>query len=130
MYSETTRSIRVSVEAVYVDEQSSPQNGRWVFAYRVTIANEGAETVQLISRHWKITDGQGRLKEVRGAGVVGEQPRLGPGERFQYTSGTPLGTPSGFMAGTYQMVDAQGRSFDVRIPTFSLDAPEPRRALN
>lgn len=130
MYSETTRSIRVSVESFYVDEQSSPDEGRWIFAYRVTIDNEGAEPVQLISRHWKITDGLGRVVEVRGEGVVGEQPRLAPGERFQYTSGAPLGTPSGFMVGTYRMVDAAGRPFDVRIPAFSLDAPEAPRSLN
>jgi ApaG protein len=130
MYTALTRSIRVSVESFYVEQQSAPDEGRWVFAYRVTIANEGSETVQLISRHWRITDARGRVVEVRGPGVVGEQPRLGPGERFQYTSGTPLGTPSGFMVGTYRMVDSAGRPFDVQIPAFSLDAPEPRRAVH
>jgi ApaG protein len=130
MYQATTRSIRVSVESFFVEEQSEPERGRWVFAYRVTIANEGAEPVQLISRHWRITDAHGRTVEVRGPGVVGEQPRLAPGERFQYMSGAPLGTPSGFMVGTYQMVDSRGRLFDVQIPAFSLDAPETKRAVH
>jgi ApaG protein len=130
MYTATTRSIRVSVESSFVEEQSSPDEGRWVFAYRVTIENQGPEPVQLISRHWKITDAHGRTVEVRGPGVIGKQPRLAPGERFQYMSGAPLGTPSGLMVGTYQMIDARGRPFDVEIPAFSLDAPEAPRAVH
>ena len=101
-----------------------------MFGYRVRIENVGQETVQLLTRHWKITDGVGRVVEVRGDGVVGEQPLLAPGESFQYTSGTPLPTPSGIMAGSYQMVTDQGERFDVTIPAFSLDAPGAKRALN
>jgi ApaG protein len=130
MYAEVTDSIRVSVEPFFIEGQSAPAERRWVFGYRVTIANEGARPVQLLSRHWRITDARGRLLEVRGAGVVGEQPRLEPGQSFTYTSGTPLETPTGIMQGTYQMVDDEGRSFEVRIPTFSLDAPGPRGRLN
>ena len=130
MYSEITRSIRISVEPFYVADQSEPENARWVFGYRVRIENEGGETVQLLTRHWKITDGRGRLVEVRGEGVVGEQPLLEPGESFQYTSGTPLPTPTGIMAGSYQMVTDQVERFDVTIPAFSLDAPGAKRAVN
>jgi ApaG protein len=130
VYSETTRGIRVAVEPFYVADQSEPEQDRWVFGYKVTIENEGGETVQLISRHWQITDGTGKTLEVKGPGVVGEQPRLGPGGRFSYTSGTPLGTPSGFMVGTYQMETSTGERFDARIPAFSLDAPEARGTLN
>jgi ApaG protein len=126
MYSETTRSIRIAVEPFYVAEQSEPDTGRYVFGYRVTIENRGGETVQLLARHWRITDALGRVMEVKGPGVVGEQPRLEPGESFAYTSGTPLDTPSGIMVGTYKMVNAKGELFDVRIPAFSLDAPGPR----
>lgn len=130
MYTTTTRAIRVSVEPFYHDEQSKPAENRWVFGYRVTIANEGGETVQLLRRHWRIIDAHGVIREVRGDGVVGEQPRLAPGEQFQYTSGAPLPTPNGIMVGSYGMVDEQGRSFEVGIPAFSLDAPGARKALN
>ena len=130
MYSEITSSIRVSVEPFYVADQSAPDEGRWVFGYRVRIENEGGESVQLLTRHWKITDGRGRVVEVKGEGVVGEQPLLEPGEAFQYTSGTPLPTPTGIMAGSYQMVTNTGERFDVTIPAFSLDAPGVRRAVN
>lgn len=130
MYTATTRQIRVSVEPFYVAEQSEPAERRFVFGYKVTIENAGAVPVQLVSRHWQITDGLGRMMEVRGPGVVGEQPRLEPGERYQYTSGTPLGTNSGIMVGTYQMVTDRGEAFDARIPAFSLDAPGPRGPVN
>lgn len=130
MYSQTTGAICVSVEPFYAEAQSAPDRGRWVFGYKVTIANHGTTPVQLVSRHWQITDGRGGLVEVRGDGVVGEQPRLEPGTSFTYTSGTPLPTPTGIMVGTYQMVDETGRSFDVAIPAFSLDAPGPRGRLN
>ena len=123
MYQECTRSIQISVEPFYVDEQSSPEQGRFVFGYRIQIDNQSAETVQLISRHWRITDSLGRTMEVRGPGVVGKQPVLRPGERFEYTSGTPLTTSSGIMVGSYQMVTTSGEQFDVTIPAFSLDAP-------
>ena len=130
MYSETTRSIRIAVEPFYVADQSEPDKARWVFGYRVRIENGSRETVQLLTRHWRITDGRGHVVEVRGEGVVGEQPLLEPGECFQYTSGTPLPTPTGIMAGSYQMITGQGERFDVTIPAFSLDAPGVRRAVN
>jgi ApaG protein len=123
MYSQTTRSITVTVRPYYLDEQSSPTDGHFVWAYHVRIENHGGETVQLRHRHWQITDAQGRTQEVRGAGVVGEQPVLRPGETFEYTSGTPLPTPSGIMMGSYQMEDSDGGTFDVAIPAFSLDSP-------
>jgi ApaG protein len=130
MYSETTRSIRVSVEPVFLEEQSSPAEGRYVWAYHVRIENRGGETVQLRNRHWKITDGRGQMQEVRGPGVVGEQPVLGPGEAFEYTSASPLPTPSGIMVGTYEMETRGGESFSVRIPAFSLDSPHQQVRLN
>jgi ApaG protein len=123
MYQERTRSIQISVDPFYVDDQSVPEQNRFVFGYRIQIDNQGLETVQLISRQWRITDGYGRTLEVRGAGVVGKQPILQPGESFEYTSGTPLSTPSGIMVGSYQMETAAGERFDVAIPAFSLDAP-------
>jgi ApaG protein len=101
-----------------------------VWAYTVRIENQGDAAVQLRSRHWKITDGLGRLQEVKGPGVVGKTPLLRPGEMFEYTSGTPLSTPSGFMSGTYQMVAESGEKFDIEIPTFSLDTPGSKRQLN
>ncbi|MBT5435676.1 MAG: Co2+/Mg2+ efflux protein ApaG [Alphaproteobacteria bacterium] len=130
MYEETTRSVRVTVNPVYLDHQSEPEKGHFVWAYQVTIANEGAETVQLLTRHWKITDGLGQIHEVQGPGVVGEQPVLKPGEAFEYTSGTPLSTPSGIMAGTYQMQAASGEAFDAVVPAFSLDSPHEARRVN
>jgi ApaG protein len=123
MYQERTRSIQISVEPFYLDDQSAPEQSRFVFGYRILIDNQGDEVVQLISRHWRITDALGRTMEVRGAGVVGQQPVLQPGEQFEYTSGTPLATPSGIMLGSYQMVTTAGEHFEVRIPAFSLDAP-------
>jgi ApaG protein len=130
MYSETTRSIRVTVEPVYLEDQSSPAESRYVWAYHVRIDNLGGERVQLRSRHWRITDGLGRMQEVRGPGVVGEQPVIEPGEHYEYTSGTPLGTPSGIMVGSYQMETADGRRFNVAIPAFSLDSPHQPIRLN
>lgn len=130
MYSSVTRSIRVSVEPLYLEDQSSPSDDHYVWAYQVRIENEGGETVQLLNRHWRITDAQGRMQEVRGAGVVGEQPTLKPGEAFEYTSGTPLATPSGIMVGTYEMETPTGERFQVAIPAFSLDSPHQARQLN
>ena len=126
MYSETTRSIIVTVKPFYLENQSSPGEERYVWAYHVRIENQGKETVQLRRRHWKITDGRGQVQEVRGPGVVGEQPVLGPGESFEYTSGTPLPTPSGIMVGSYQMESESGERFDVAIPAFSLDSPHAK----
>ena len=130
MYSATTRSVRVTVNPVYLDEQSSPEEDHYIWAYQVEIENLGADVVQLLTRHWRITDSLGRVQEVRGAGVVGEQPVLKPGESFRYTSGTPLPTPSGIMADTYGMENDSGEQFDVEIPAFSLDSPHQAVQLN
>ncbi|MEW6612318.1 MAG: Co2+/Mg2+ efflux protein ApaG [Pseudomonadota bacterium] len=112
--------IEIQVETRYLDEQSQPELDHYVFAYRITITNKGDMPAQLLSRHWVITNANGEVKEVRGEGVVGEQPLLRPGESFQYTSGSVLETPVGSMHGSYQMVDAEGRPFDVPIPPFRL----------
>jgi ApaG protein len=130
MYKATTRAIQVTVEPQYLPDQSEPAKSQYVWAYAVRIENGGDVAVQLRSRHWKITDGLGRLQEVKGPGVVGKTPLLRPGEVFEYTSGTPLSTPSGIMGGTYQMVDEAGEKFDIEIPTFSLDTPTVQRSLN
>jgi ApaG protein len=130
MYQAVTRNIEVSVTPEYVSERSAPDRGEYFWAYTIEITNRGADTVQLRTRHWRITDGFGRQQEVRGPGVVGKQPVLKPGESFEYTSGVPLPTPSGFMTGTYGMVSATGEPFDIAIPTFSLDGPEQKRTIN
>ena len=130
MYTETTRSIRITVRPVYLDQHSSPDENHYVWAYHVRIENVGGETVQLRNRHWRITDALGRLQEVRGPGVVGEQPVLAPGESFEYTSSCPLATPSGFMVGDYEMETTNGESFLVQVPAFSLDSPQPPIRLN
>jgi len=123
MYSETTRSIEITVRPIYLEEHSSPADEHYVWAYQVRIENRGDETVQLRNRHWKIIDSVGRLQEVRGPGVVGEQPVLKPGQSFEYTSSCPLPTSSGFMVGDYEMERDGGERFLVRIPAFSLDSP-------
>jgi ApaG protein len=130
MYSAVSNSIRVSVQPRFLAEHSEPDEGRYFWSYTIEIANGGNVTVQLTHRHWKITDAGGRLEEVQGPGVVGEQPTLRPGEAFRYTSGCPLKTPSGIMVGTYRMVDETGRAFDVDIPAFSLDSPYAKRVMN
>ena len=130
MYSEITRSIKVTVRPFYLDQHSSPADGHYVWAYHVRIENAGLETVQLRRRHWRITDGFGRLQEVRGPGVVGEQPVLGPGESFEYTSSCPLTTPSGFMVGDYEMETRGGENFLVQVPAFSLDTPQQQSRPN
>lgn len=130
MYEKMTRNICVSVRSFYLEEQSSPEDDRFVWAYRVNIQNRGQETVQLMNRHWRITDKRGRLQEVKGPGVVGEQPVLKPGESFEYTSGCPLTTPSGIMAGTYEMSTGAGERFDIEIPAFSLDSPYDTATIN
>ncbi len=122
-YAQTTAAIKVIVEPFYLEEQSDPEDNHFVWAYHVRIENNGQKTVQLMTRHWRITDSLGNTQEVQGDGVVGEQPVLPPGESFEYTSGTPLGTPSGIMVGTYQMETEAGDRFDVDIPAFSLDSP-------
>jgi len=118
-----TNGIRVTVSSTYVPGQSAPKSRRYVFAYTVRITNEGAETAQLRSRHWIITDGNGKVEQVRGPGVVGEQPTLRPGEHFEYTSGCVLETPRGQMHGTYQMVRENGSEFDATIAAFALALP-------
>ena len=130
MYRATTRGVRVTVEPRYLPERSDPAQGQWFWAYTIEIANVGEVTVQLRARHWLITDALGRREEVRGPGVVGEQPTLAPGESFTYTSGCPLGTAQGTMEGTYDMVTAGGERFAADIPAFSLDGPETRRVLH
>jgi len=129
-YMAITRGISVSVEPVYLEANSSPANSQYVWAYRVTIENQGHETVQLLSRHWMITNARGELNEVKGPGVVGEQPVLKPGESYQYTSGCPLNTPWGMMGGSYQMETEKGERFDIEIPTFSLDSPNQGLVVN
>ena len=130
MYSTTTHSIVISVEPYYLDDESAPVDHRYVWAYKVTIQNRGSDTVQLKSRYWRITDAQGRTQEVRGEGVVGEQPILAPGESFEYTSGTPLTTSSGIMVGRYYMETVDGRGLEVDIPAFSLDSPDDRPMIH
>ena len=130
VYSETTHSIKVTVKPVYLEDRSSPADGHYVWAYHVKIENQGGETVQLRRRHWRITDGLGRVKEVRGPGVVGEQPVLQPGGSYEYTSGTPLNTPSGIMVGSYEMETHDGRTIAIAIPAFSLDSPHQQMRLN
>ncbi len=123
MYERTTRDITVSVNPTYLEDQSSPGDNHYVWAYRVRIENHGDHTVQLLRRHWRITDAMGRVQEVQGSGVVGEQPVLQPGDSYEYTSGTPLPTPSGIMVGHYQMETENGERFEVDVPAFSLDSP-------
>jgi len=130
MVTATTRDISVTVETSYLEKQSDPDEQYFVWAYRITIANHSNQTVQLLSRHWKISDGQGRVQEVRGEGVIGEQPILEPGANYTYSSGTPLQTPSGFMHGSYQMQSDEGERFDVDIPAFSLDSPHDSPQLH
>ena len=130
MYKAITHGIEVSVEPFYLAERSDPAEGRYVWGYRVTIDNQSDEHVKLLSRYWHITDGAGRVEEVQGPGVVGEQPDLDPGDSYQYMSGCPLPTPSGIMVGRYTMQNAKGDTFDVDIPAFSLDLPGGKRTVN
>jgi ApaG protein len=130
MYAAVTRNIRVSVTPAFSPERSDPDEPRFFWTYAVEIVNLGDRTVQLTHRHWRITDAEGRLEEVRGVGVVGEQPILAPGESFRYSSGCPLRTSSGVMVGSYRMVADDGEAFEVDVPAFSLDSPQARRALH
>jgi len=130
MYSETTRAITVTVQPIYLEDQSAPEQSQFVWAYHVRIENKGEIAVQLRNRYWRITDALGRVQEVRGAGVVGEQPLLKPGQSFEYTSGTPLPTPSGIMTGSYEMESSSGEKFNVAIPAFSLDSPHQQIRVN
>ena len=130
MYRAITRKIDVTVTPRFVSERSSPSNGYYFWTYTIAITNRGQETVQLKTRHWRITDATGRLQEVNGPGVVGEEPVLKPGESFEYTSGVPLTTPSGFMRGSYGLVTEAGERFDIEIPAFSLDSSYAVRTIN
>jgi ApaG protein len=130
MYRAVTRNIEVVVTPRFVADRSSPENNYFFWAYTISITNNGTDTVQLKTRHWRITDANGRRQEVRGAGVVGEEPVLKAGESFEYTSGVPLQTPSGFMAGSYGMVGGSGEHFDIDVPAFSLDSVETKRTIN
>jgi ApaG protein len=130
MYRAVTRSIEVVVTPRFIADRSSPEKNYFFWAYTVAITNHGAETVQLKTRHWRITDANGRRQEVRGAGVVGDAPVLKAGESFEYTSGVPLQTPSGFMTGVYGMVSAGGENFEIEIPAFSLDSGNSKRTIN
>ena len=122
-FEEETDGVNIAVQSFYLEDQSEPEDGQFVWAYRIRIENRSDDTVQLINRHWVITDARGKVDEVKGTGVVGEQPTLGPGEHFVYTSGTPLATPSGFMRGTYEMLRSDGSAFLADVPAFSLDSP-------
>jgi len=130
MYEAVTSAIRVRVTPRFLENQSTPDEGRYFWAYTVEIVNEGAEPVQLKTRRWLITDGNGRQETVRGPGVVGKTPTLAPGQSFEYTSGCPLTTPSGIMSGSYQMQLASGRMVDVAVPSFSLDSPYAKHTIN
>lgn len=130
MYRSTTRNIEVVVEPFYLEEQSAPEEQRYVWGYHIGITNRSNIRVQLISRYWKITDENGLVDEVAGRGVVGEEPFIAPGSTYQYSSGCPLDAPSGIMVGSYQLKTDQGDIFDVAIPAFSLDLPETDRIIN
>jgi ApaG protein len=130
LYRAITREIAVSVIPTYLEAQSTPGCSKYFWAYRVIIENQGQETVQLQSRHWMITNARGEFTEIKGMGVVGEQPILKPGESYEYTSGAPLDTTSGMMGGAYQMESGSGERFDIEIPTFSLDSPNHGLLLN
>ncbi len=130
MYEQTTRHIRIVVQPQFLENQSEPDAGKFVWAYTINLENLSGETVKLLTRHWIITDGLGRNQEVKGDGVIGEQPTLRPGDSFQYTSGCPLTTPSGVMSGSYGMIDERGQKFDVEIPAFSLDSPYDVHSVN
>jgi ApaG protein len=130
MYRTVTRNISITAKPSYMPEQSSAEQRRYFWAYTIEIVNQGDDTVTLLSRHWIITDGEGKTQEVRGEGVVGEQPTLSPGMSFTYTSGCPLTTPQGIMKGSYIFKNDAGELFDVAIPAFSLDLPEAKRVLH
>ena len=129
-YTEVTKNIRVSVKTNFLSDQSDIENSLWVWSYQILIENNGNDRVQLIDRYWKITDATGIIKEVKGSGVIGEQPTIKPGEFFEYTSGTPLNKSSGFMSGNYRMINENNESFFIDVPIFSLDIPSVQKILN
>jgi len=130
MYQAVTRNIRVTVKPQFLENQSLPEERKFVWAYTITVENQSEETVKLLTRHWIITDGLGRKQEVKGDGVVGEQPTLNPGDSFEYSSGCPLSTPSGLMQGSYGMVNHRTEMFEIAVPVFSLDSPYDRHSVN
>ena len=129
-YTEVTKNIRVSVKTNFLSDQSDTENSLWVWSYHILIENNGNDKIQLIDRYWKITDATGIIKEVKGSGVIGEQPTIKPGEFFEYTSGTPLNKSSGFMSGNYRMINENNESFFINVPIFSLDIPSVQKILN
>ena len=129
-YTEVTKNIRVSVKTNFLSDQSDTENSLWVWSYHILIENNGNDKVQLIDRYWKITDATGIIKEVKGSGVIGEQPTIKPGEFFEYTSGTPLNKSSGFMSGNYRVINENNESFFIDVPIFSLDIPSVQKILN
>ena len=129
-YTEVTKNIRVSVKTNFLSDQSDTENNLWVWSYHILIENNGNDKVQLIDRYWKITDATGIIKEVKGSGVIGEQPTIKPGEFFEYTSGTPINKSSGFMSGNYRMINENNESFFIDVPVFSLDIPSVKKILN
>jgi len=129
-YEEITRDIKIAVEPDFLDDQSDPEESRYLWSYHVTIENKSELSVQLLSRYWRITDARGRVREIRGDGVIGEQPVIAPGRSFEYTSGAPLETASGFMTGTYRMLASSGESFEVGIPMFALESPYEVRGMH
>jgi ApaG protein len=131
MFEQQTSGLMVRVEPQYLDEESEPEENRFVWAYTIEIENHSPESVQLMSRHWRITDANGVTQEVRGSGVVGQQPVIPPGESFRYTSAAPLTAPSGVMVGAYSMLRLDdGESFDIAVPAFALDSPHETRLAN
>jgi ApaG protein len=130
MYEQETSGVMVRVEPQFLPDESSPDEGRYVWAYTIEIENRSPESVQLVSRFWKITDENGLTQEVRGAGVIGQQPTIPPGESFRYTSAAPLAAPSGVMSGAYSMQRENGEAFDIAVPLFALDSPHVSRLAN
>lgn len=129
-YTKITKNIRVSVKTDFLSDQSDVENKLWVWSYHILIENNGNNTVQLIDRYWKITDETGHVKEVNGSGVIGRQPSIKPGESFEYSSGTPLNKPSGFMFGNFRMINEKNEPFFIDVPIFSLDIPSIKKVLN
>jgi ApaG protein len=129
-YEAETEGVIIRVKPAFLEEESSPEENRYIWAYHVEIENRGKHTLQLMTRHWRITDREGRVQEVNGSGVVGQNPVLRPGARFEYTSGCPLNAPSGMMQGAYRLEDETGAMLEARIPLFALDSPYDKRAPN
>jgi ApaG protein len=130
MWEATTEDVHIQVSASFLADESEPDDHEYLWAYTVTISNRGTQSVQLLNRHWIIIDARGHREEVKGPGVVGQQPKISPGDSFSYTSACPLATPSGVMRGSYDMVRVDGTRFSANIPAFSLDSPHERQTQN